>query len=907
MEDAKNIKKGPAPFYPLEDGTAGEQLHKAMKRYALVPGTIAFTDAHIEVDITYAEYFEMSVRLAEAMKRYGLNTNHRIVVCSENSLQFFMPVLGALFIGVAVAPANDIYNERELLNSMGISQPTVVFVSKKGLQKILNVQKKLPIIQKIIIMDSKTDYQGFQSMYTFVTSHLPPGFNEYDFVPESFDRDKTIALIMNSSGSTGLPKGVALPHRTACVRFSHARDPIFGNQIIPDTAILSVVPFHHGFGMFTTLGYLICGFRVVLMYRFEEELFLRSLQDYKIQSALLVPTLFSFFAKSTLIDKYDLSNLHEIASGGAPLSKEVGEAVAKRFHLPGIRQGYGLTETTSAILITPEGDDKPGAVGKVVPFFEAKVVDLDTGKTLGVNQRGELCVRGPMIMSGYVNNPEATNALIDKDGWLHSGDIAYWDEDEHFFIVDRLKSLIKYKGYQVAPAELESILLQHPNIFDAGVAGLPDDDAGELPAAVVVLEHGKTMTEKEIVDYVASQVTTAKKLRGGVVFVDEVPKGLTGKLDARKIREILIKAKKGGKIAVGGGSGGGGSGGGGSGGMKKPELTATSVEKFLIEKFDSVSDLMQLSEGEESRAFSFDVGGRGYVLRVNSCADGFYKDRYVYRHFASAALPIPEVLDIGEFSESLTYCISRRAQGVTLQDLPETELPAVLQPVAEAMDAIAAADLSQTSGFGPFGPQGIGQYTTWRDFICAIADPHVYHWQTVMDDTVSASVAQALDELMLWAEDCPEVRHLVHADFGSNNVLTDNGRITAVIDWSEAMFGDSQYEVANIFFWRPWLACMEQQTRYFERRHPELAGSPRLRAYMLRIGLDQLYQSLVDGNFDDAAWAQGRCDAIVRSGAGTVGRTQIARRSAAVWTDGCVEVLADSGNRRPSTRPRAKE
>ena len=150
-------------------------------------------------------------------------------------------------------------------------------------------------------------------------------------------------------------------------------------------------------------------------------------------------------------------------------------------------------------------------------------------------------------MSGYVNNPEATNALIDKDGWLHSGDIAYWDEDEHFFIVDRLKSLIKYKGYQVAPAELESILLQHPNIFDAGVAGLPDDDAGELPAAVVVLEHGKTMTEKEIVDYVASQVTTAKKLRGGVVFVDEVPKGLTGKLDARKIREILIKAKKGEK------------------------------------------------------------------------------------------------------------------------------------------------------------------------------------------------------------------------------------------------------------------------------------------------------------------------------------------------------------------------
>nr|AAR20794.1 luciferase [Lampyris noctiluca] len=524
MEDAKNIMHGPAPFYPLEDGTAGEQLHKAMKRYAQVPGTIAFTDAHAEVNITYSEYFEMACRLAETMKRYGLGLQHHIAVCSENSLQFFMPVCGALFIGVGVAPTNDIYNERELYNSLSIGvAPTNDIYNERELYNSLSI-KKLPIIQKIVILDSREDYMGKQSMYSFIESHLPAGFNEYD--------------------STGLPKGVELTHQNVCVRFSHCRDPVFGNQIIPDTAILTVIPFHHGFGMFTTLGYLTCGFRIVLMYRFEEELFLRSLQDYKIQSALLVPTLFSFFAKSTLVDKYDLSNLHEIASGGAPLAKEVGEAVAKRFKLPGIRQGYGLTETTSAIIITPEGDDKPGACGKVVPFFSAKIVDLDTGKTLGVNQRGELCVKGPMIMKGYVNNPEATSALIDKDGWLHSGDIAYYDKDGHFFIVDRLKSLIKYKGYQVPPAELESILLQHPFIFDAGVAGIPDPDAGELPAAVVVLEEGKTMTEQEVMDYVAGQVTASKRLRGGVKFVDEVPKGLTGKIDGRKIREILMMGKK---------------------------------------------------------------------------------------------------------------------------------------------------------------------------------------------------------------------------------------------------------------------------------------------------------------------------------------------------------------------------
>uniref|UniRef100_UPI00006E1D56 Luciferin 4-monooxygenase n=1 Tax=Nipponoluciola cruciata TaxID=7051 RepID=UPI00006E1D56 len=540
MENDENIVVGPKPFYPIEEGSAGTQLRKYMERYAKL-GAIAFTNAVTGVDYSYAEYLEKSCCLGKALQNYGLVVDGRIALCSENCEEFFIPVIAGLFIGVGVAPTNEIYTLRELVHSLGISKPTIVFSSKKGLDKVITVQKTVTTIKTIVILDSKVDYRGYQCLDTFIKRNTPPGFQASSFKTVEVDRKEQVALIMNSSGSTGLPKGVQLTHENIVTRFSHARDPIYGNQVSPGTAVLTVVPFHHGFGMFTTLGYLICGFRVVMLTKFDEETFLKTLQDYKCTSVILVPTLFAILNKSELLNKYDLSNLVEIASGGAPLSKEVGEAVARRFNLPGVRQGYGLTETTSAIIITPEGDDKPGASGKVVPLFKAKVIDLDTKKSLGPNRRGEVCVKGPMLMKGYVNNPEATKELIDEEGWLHTGDIGYYDEEKHFFIVDRLKSLIKYKGYQVPPAELESVLLQHPSIFDAGVAGVPDPVAGELPGAVVVLESGKNMTEKEVMDYVASQVSNAKRLRGGVRFVDEVPKGLTGKIDGRAIREILKK------------------------------------------------------------------------------------------------------------------------------------------------------------------------------------------------------------------------------------------------------------------------------------------------------------------------------------------------------------------------------
>nr|BBN23613.1 luciferase [Luciola sp. KO-2019]BBN23614.1 luciferase [synthetic construct] len=537
----KNIIYGPPPVYPLDDGTGGEQLYKCILRYAKIPECVALTSAHTKESILYEELLQLTCKLAQSLKRCGITRNSTIAVCSENNLQYFIPIIAGLYIGAATAAVNNRYNERELTDILNLSKPDIIFCSKETLPKICQVKKKLNYIKEIIVLDSKHDSELAQCLDNFISHNCNKDFDAYQFKPSSFNRNEQVGLILNSSGSTGLPKGVMLTHKNLVVRFSHCKDPVFGNIISPGTAILTVIPFHHGFGMFTTLGYFTCGFRIVLMHTFYEKLFLQALEDYKVESTLLVPTLMTFFAKSALVDKYNLPYLKEIASGGAPLSKEIGEAVARRFKLNAIRQGYGLTETTSAVLITPESETVPGSIGKVVPFFAAKIIDHRTGKALGPNEVGELCFKGDMIMKGYCNNIEATNAIIDNDGWLHSGDLGYYNDDKHFFIVDRLKSIIKYKGYQVAPAELEGILLTHPSIMDAGVTGIPDDNAGELPAACVVVKPGRHLTEENVINYVSSQVSSVKRLRGGVRFLDEIPKGSTGKIDTTALKQILQK------------------------------------------------------------------------------------------------------------------------------------------------------------------------------------------------------------------------------------------------------------------------------------------------------------------------------------------------------------------------------
>nr|CAI5816914.1 unnamed protein product [Callosobruchus analis] len=335
-----------------------------------------------------------------------------------------------------------------------------------------------------------------------------------------------------------MPKGVMCTHdnMAAFIDIGQVQFKEIVMSEDPNDALMGLVPFFHSFGFMLMFLNILRGKMMVVLGRFKPKIFLESIVKYKISRLIVPPPVLLFLLKHPMAKQYDLSCIKEMRSGAAPLGAELEKELKEKFNVEHVSQGYGMTETTLAVLATPHGKAKSGSCGVVVPGMMAKVID-DDGRALGKYQEGELCFKGPLIMKGYVGDPESTRNTIDPDGWLHTGDVAYYDSDGYFFIVDRIKELIKYKAFQVAPAELEALLLTHNSIEDAAVIGLPDEMAGELPLAFVVKKPGEKLTEREVEKFVEDNVSPQKRLRGGVVFVNEIPKNPTGKILRRVLRE----------------------------------------------------------------------------------------------------------------------------------------------------------------------------------------------------------------------------------------------------------------------------------------------------------------------------------------------------------------------------------
>jgi len=299
-----------------------------------------------------------------------------------------------------------------------------------------------------------------------------------------------------------------------------------------------VLPFFHIYGMTVMMNQgLHKRATVVTMPKFDLTEFLRVIAEHRVTRVYIAPPVAVALAKHPVVDDYDLSCIDVIFSGAAPLDAELGHAMGKRLGCT-VLQGYGMTELSPVSHCMP--DDRPdldlNSSGYAVPNVVSKLVDPATGEEVGPGGRGELWVKGPNVMSGYLNNPEATAATLDSEGYLHTGDVAEVTEDGVFSIVDRVKELIKYKGYQVPPAELEALLLTHDQVADVAVIGVRDDDGEEVPKAFVVKqESGADLSAEEVMAFVAERIAPHKKVRV-VEFIDEIPKSASGKILRKDLR-----------------------------------------------------------------------------------------------------------------------------------------------------------------------------------------------------------------------------------------------------------------------------------------------------------------------------------------------------------------------------------
>jgi acyl-CoA synthetase (AMP-forming)/AMP-acid ligase II len=350
----------------------------------------------------------------------------------------------------------------------------------------------------------------------------------------TIDPREDVAFLPYSSGTTGLPKGVMLTHYNIVANCHQ----IEGFTLIGDTdTIVAFLPMFHLYGLMVFLAHSLArGVTIVTMPRFDLEHYVQLLQDYRSVRAFVVPPVALALARHPVVERYDLSSLRIVMTAAAPISPVVCSELMDRLGVV-VMQAYGMTELSPASHITPESVIKPEASGLTVRNTEVKVVDIDTGRELGPHEQGEVWVRGPQVMKGYLNRPAATAEMITPDGWLKTGDIGHADDEGYIYIVDRLKELIKYKAFQVAPAELEGVLLTHPAVADAAVIGVPDEVAGQIPKAFVVL-RGDASAE-EIMAFVAERVAPYKKIRR-VEFIDQIPKSASGKI----LRRFLLERER---------------------------------------------------------------------------------------------------------------------------------------------------------------------------------------------------------------------------------------------------------------------------------------------------------------------------------------------------------------------------
>ncbi|KAI0224038.1 4-coumarate--CoA ligase-like 5 [Lamellibrachia satsuma] len=499
---------------------------------------VALIDGPTGLRYSYRELLASIRNVGIALLQRGFQKGDILCIISANCCQYPMALHGVLSIGGIVTTCNPQCTGDDIKNQLQDSGARWIVTSLDNIAKVRDAAQSLTDIKEMFIIDDDTDCSSFSAL----TSHKSTETEIKTAGDVFIDPRNDIAWMFYSSGTTGRPKGVIRTHYNIIAEIYQQSHPSIALCRSPGKEVfIAVLPFFHGYGCGLFLHQCLANGDTVIVYpRYIAAHFIESIQIYKATVLVVVPPIAVDMMRAAAAgDRAAFASVHTVLCGAAVLSADMERRLKYNTGIQRVQQVHGMTETGTAFV--PEWDDdlSVGSVGIPLCNTECKIVNPQTGEELGSHKNGELLIRGPSVMKGYFN--VSSESDIDADRWIHTGDMAHYDDYGRFYIVDRYKQLIKYKGFQVIPSYLENLLLTHPAVADAGVIGLPDERAGELPAAFVVLKAGMMATEADIKTFVDEKVAPYNKLRGGVTFIEKVPRSPSGKILRRPLRDEALR------------------------------------------------------------------------------------------------------------------------------------------------------------------------------------------------------------------------------------------------------------------------------------------------------------------------------------------------------------------------------